>query len=114
MGAMMAFVAAMIGFASSHSLAPALLCLFVSGFALVSFASVVNTLVQTSTPDHLRGRAISVFVFAFGGFMPVGNFLAGWLAKHLGTPQAILSQGAALGVITLFIYFLRSDIADLA
>lgn len=113
-GAVMAYVVAMIGFVSTHGLPLALFCLFVCGFSLVSFASVINSLVQSSAPDHLRGRAMSVFVFCFGGFMPVGNFLAGWSAKHWGAPHAILLQGALLGILVAAIYVTHTDIRDLS
>jgi predicted MFS family arabinose efflux permease len=100
-----------IVFTRSHVMALSMACIFVFGFSMVGFSSVINTLVQKKVPDHLRGRAISIFVFSFGGCMPIGNLLAGWLAKHYKAPTALLSQGLVLVGVTLFIYFARPEIS---
>ena len=77
---------------------------------MISFASVINSLVQGSVPDHLRGRAVSLFVFSFGGCMPLGNLLAGWTAKSFGAPSALLMQGTLLGGLTLYVYLAHPEI----
>jgi MFS family permease len=92
------FVVTLIGFALSRSLGLSLLCLFGAGYTMVCVASVINTIIQGSVPDALRGRAMSAFVFAFGGCLPIGNLLAGWLAEHLGAPHALLLQAVLLGL----------------
>lgn len=97
------YVLGMLGFALSRQIGLSIVCLFVCGFSMVSFASVINSLVQSEAPDHLRGRAMSLFVFAFGGCMPFGNLLAGGLAHFLGVPTALLTQALALGAIALLL-----------
>jgi MFS family permease len=99
------FVAAMLAICFTRNTLLCMILLFVAGFAMVSFASVVNSLVQHTVPEHMRGRAMSLFVFAFGGFMPVGNLLAGIWAEHHGVPHALLGMGSALGVVIAYIYF---------
>lgn len=98
------FVLSMIGFTLSRDPLVCMVFLFLSGFSMVAFASVVNSLIQSTVSDHLRGRVMSFFVFAFGGFMPVGNLLAGTLAQHYGVPHALLGMGIALGVFLVCIY----------
>jgi len=98
------FVAGMIGFALSRNTLLCMIFLFITGFSMVSFASVVNSLVQSTVPEHMRGRAMSLFVFAFGGCMPFGNLLAGWLAHLWGVPLTLLVQGFVLGVLVLYVY----------
>jgi MFS family permease len=98
------FVAGMVGFSLSRDMLLCMVFLFITGFAMVSFASVVNSLVQSTVPEHMRGRAMSLFVFAFGGCMPFGNLLAGWLARLWGVPLALLGQGLVLGVFVLYVY----------
>ncbi len=93
------FIAGMIGFTLSRDSLVCMIFLFITGFSMVSFASVVNSLVQTNVPEHMRGRAMSLFVFAFGGCMPFGNLLAGWLAHLWGVPAALLAQGCFLGIL---------------
>jgi len=108
------FVISMLGFSHSHWLLLSTGCLFVAGFSMIGFASVINTLVQSSVPDHLRGRAVSIFVFSFGGCMPLGNLLAGWLAKTYGAPLALAGQGAVLGVFVAYFYLTHPEVHSLS
>ena len=98
------FVLAMVLFPFSRDMLLCMIFLFAAGFSLVSFSSVVNSLFQTSVPDHMRGRAMSLFVFSFGGCMPFGNLLAGWLGRLWGVPTALLAQAGLLGILVLCIY----------
>lgn len=98
------FVLSMVSFCLSRDMLLCMIFLFISGFAMVAFASVVNSLIQSTVSDHMRGRVMSLFVFSFGGFMPVGNLLAGTLAQHYGVPHALLGMGLALGVFLVCIY----------
>jgi MFS family permease len=97
------FVAGMIAFSFSRDILVCMVFLFIIGFSMVSFASVVNSLVQSKVPEHMRGRAMSLFVFAFGGCMPFGNLLAGWLARQWSVPSALLLQGLVLGLLVGYI-----------
>jgi len=104
------FVGGMLGFALSKNMLISVVCLFLAGFSMVSYASVINTVIQNAVPDHLRGRAMSLFVFSFGGCMPFGNLMAGYFAKVFTAPVALLGQGAALGCFALYIYFFHPEI----
>ncbi len=99
------FVVALISFSFTRNALLGMIFLFLAGFSMVTFASVVNSLVQTAVPEQMRGRAMSLFVFAFGGCMPFGNLLAGWLAHLWGVPSALLVQGCLLGILVAYIYF---------
>ena len=98
------FVASLLVFTFLRNPLLCMVFLFVAGFSMVTFASVVNSLVQSNVPEHMRGRAMSLFVFAFGGCMPFGNLLAGWLAHLWGVPTALLVQGCLLGIVVVYIY----------
>ena len=97
------FIAGMIAFTFSRDTLLCMIFLFITGFSMVSFASVLNSLLQTAVPEHMRGRAMSLFVFAFGGCMPFGNLLAGWLAHVWGVPRALLVQGCVLALLVGYI-----------
>ena len=56
--------------------------LFAIGIAFTLFTANANALVQLGAPDHLRGRLIGLYLFAFLGFAPVGGLFAGWLAER--------------------------------
>ena len=71
----------------------ALLPLVGSGFMLPM--SAANTLLQTITPDHLRGRIMSLFLMMFMGAPPIASLLAGSLALHIGAPLTVSVTGVA-------------------
>lgn len=78
------------------------LLLFCIGISFTLFTANANALVQLAAPDHLRGRLISLYLFAFLGLAPVGGLLAGWLAEVGGTTLAFGVAGvtslAAMGI----------------
>ena len=52
-----------------------------------------NTILQTVVDDDKRGRIMSFYTMAFMGTAPFGSFLAGSLAKFIGTPNTLLIGG---------------------
>jgi len=63
------------------------------GFCMMTQMSASNTLIQTMTPDHLRGRVMAVYSMMFMGMAPLGSLLAGIAAEHLGAPITIAIGG---------------------
>jgi MFS family permease len=96
----------LFAFAPSFWVAIALLAL--SGWAMITLLATTNTLLQTTTPDELRGRVMSLYTLVLVGLMPFGNLLAGYLAEHLGSAPLALALGNALVLITGIIVVLRS------
>lgn len=113
MGSTFMFVIGMLGFSLTRYFPLSLGCLAVAGFSMVGIGAVVNTYIQQSAPEHLRGRAISLFVFCFGGVMPLGNLLAGYLAHIMGAPAALLAQGIGLGSFALYVYFWHPEVRSM-
>jgi MFS family permease len=72
----------------------ALLLLPLLGFAMTTTMSMANTTVQTSTPNELRGRVLSVYLTVFAGSAPFGALVAGAAAHAFGTPTSIAICGA--------------------
>jgi MFS family permease len=68
--------------------------LFVSGVGFTLWSSNTNSTLQLEAPDHLRGRIVGLYFFAFTGTGPFGGLLAGWLSKVGGTQLAFLVAGA--------------------
>ena len=54
-----------------------------------------NTLIQSMTPDRLRGRVMAVYSMMFMGLAPFGAFLAGALAHRIGAPWTVALGGFA-------------------
>ncbi len=67
--------------------------LFAVGVSFTLFTANANALVQLGAPDHLRGRMIGLYLFAFVGLAPVGGLLTGWLADLGGTQLAFAVAG---------------------
>ena len=86
--------------------------LFGIGVAFTLFTANANALVQLAAPDHLRGRLIGIYLFAFLGLAPIGGLFAGWLAELGGTQLAFAVAGvASLGTIA-FAHVRRSRVTD--
>jgi MFS family permease len=66
---------------------------FFCGFGAILFFSTSNTLIQSETPHELRGRVMGLWALGFGGGMPLGSFLIGLLASHVGAGQALQAGG---------------------
>src|SRR6266550_14982 len=56
-----------------HSLGPAILLLFLIGVFFTLYTANSNTVLQLRAPDHLRGRVIGFYYFAFNGLAPLGG-----------------------------------------
>lgn len=67
------------------------------GFAMIAFTTTTNSLIQLHTPDHLRGRVMSIYTLVFSGFTPFGSFLSGSASNLWGAP---LTMGLG-GLISL-------------
>jgi MFS family permease len=73
--------------------------LVVAGLGFMTQNATANTLVQTTVPDGLRGRVMSVYMMVFQGFFPIGSLIAGTVAENFGIPA-----GAAFGGIIALAY----------
>ena len=99
-------------FAQVRWLPLSLFLIFLAGVSLIFVFAMTNTLVQTLSPDALRGRVMGVYNFAFFGFLPLGGLLAGSLAERFGEPSTLLvlpliALGGAIWVVAATPHFLR-------
>jgi MFS family permease len=89
-------------FGTQRSLLGAMLFIGLTSFAVMVFLGMANTLMQTRTPDHLRGRAMSVHTMVFIGFMPLGQMFLGALGSAIGINNAFLAGGILVVSIALY------------
>ncbi len=68
--------------------------LFAVGVSFTLWTSNANAILQLGVPDHLRGRVVGLYLFAFAGLAPIGGLLAGWLTDVGGTELSFLVGGA--------------------
>jgi MFS family permease len=67
--------------------------LFVVGVCFTLWTSNSQSMLQLAAPDHLRGRVLSLWLFAFAGLAPLGGLFAGWLSDVGGTALAFYVAG---------------------
>jgi MFS family permease len=87
--------------APQHSLGPAVVLLFIAGICFTVYTANSNAVLQLRAPDHLRGRVIGFYYFAFNGLAPLGGVLTGWLAARGGTELAFGVAGGVTALVAL-------------
>jgi MFS family permease len=84
-------------FSSSRSFIASALLLILVGMMFVIQNSLANTLLQIATPDHLRGRVMSVYTMITQGMMRMGGLQAGLVADFV-SPQFSVGAGALISL----------------
>jgi MFS family permease len=87
--------------APSHTLVGCVLLLFVTGVCFTVWTSNSNSALQLEAPDHLRGRVVGLYYYAFNGLVPLGGLLTGWLAARGGTELSFAVAGTIGLAMTL-------------
>jgi MFS family permease len=103
--AVLGYGAATALFGLSTTFWPAFLALAATGAADTVSMVIRNTIRQLHTPDHIRGRMISVNMIFFMGGPQLGELEAGLLAGWLGAPFSVVSGG--LGCILAVLWVAR-------
>ena len=93
-----AFGILLILFSAARALPLAMALLVLTGCAMIVNNSLTNTMIQTSAPDHLRGRVMGFYSFVFVGMAPFGAFLFGLASEHIGVPTALRIGGAVVAL----------------
>jgi MFS family permease len=88
-----AFGVSLMMFAFSRSFWLSCALLLPVGFAMMVEMGSSNTLIQTMSPDHLRGRVMSVYSMMFMGMAPLGAVLSGVAAGRWGAPVTVAVGG---------------------
>ncbi|WP_120520591.1 MFS transporter [Arthrobacter celericrescens] len=95
-------------------LLPAALCCVLAGVSDSVSAVFRTTILQSATPDHLRGRLQGVFIVVVAGGPRIGDMLAGGVTKVLSEGWVLLLGGALCIVVSWLVArrqkgFLRYD-----
>jgi MFS family permease len=97
--AVVTFGLATIGFGLSQSLLLSLLFLAIMGAADMVSVVIRQTLVQTETPDALRGRVSAVNALFIGASNELGEFESGVLAGFVGPLPAVVAGGVGTIIV---------------
>jgi MFS family permease len=102
-GSVLLYGAAIIGFGLSRIYLLSLFFLFLMGMGDMISTIIRNTTRQLLTPDHLRGRMVSINMLFTQGGSHLGDGEAGFLAHFAGAPIATVIGGTGTILITLLI-----------
>ncbi len=94
-------------FASARTIPLSLLVFTGAGAGMVLVLNLANAIVQTSTPDHLRGRVMGAYTWIFFGAMPLGALWLGTAAESIGEVETVLINGvlALCVAVAILIFF---------
>jgi len=85
---------------------PASLLLLVGiGLGTILIMNLANAMIQTMTPERLRGRVMGAYTWVFFGFMPLGALWTGWMAGRIGLPQTVIMNGVLALIFAVLIWF---------
>jgi MFS family permease len=87
------FAIALILLGFTHNTPLASVFFMIAGWGMVTQLALNNTLVQLNSPNELRGRVLSTYIWAMNGVSPFGSLLIGWLAQNWGIQVAVLIGG---------------------
>lgn len=103
LGAVTAFGVATIVFGLSRAFLLTLFALIFVGASDSVSTILRNTIRQMQTPDHIRGRMVSINQIFFAGGPQLGEIEAGAVAQAFGLPAAIISGGVGCIVTVLVV-----------
>ena len=112
-----AFSLSLTGFGLSRTYWLSLALMVPIGFFMMIQFGASNTLIQTMSPDSLRGRVMSVYSMMFMGMAPIGALVAGAVAERVGAALAVAGGGiiclAASGVFAFWLPRVRASAREL-
>lgn len=98
--------------AYAKALPVALIFMTLSGVGMMAQTSTINTYIQTHAAPNMRARAISYYVMAYQGMIPVGSLLIGALASSLGARTAVAIEGFIGIAATIGFLLYRNHVTD--
>lgn len=94
-----------MGFAPNIYIASLLIAL--CGIFGIWFFSLANSILQLNTDDRYRGRVMSVYAMVFAGTTPIGSFMAGFLAEHIGVDRTFILVGVIIVMVIATLQVIR-------
>jgi MFS family permease len=85
----------LMGISKTHGAFSGAPFLFLVGVSMMIILGGSNVIIQTIVAPNYRGRVVSVYAMAFGGTVPIGNLLVGWISSNVGLCQTFFICGVA-------------------
>jgi len=87
--------------------------LVVCGVFFTTYTANSNATIQLQSPDHIRGRVLGLYYYAWNGLAPAGSLLVGWLCAAGGTTLAFsVAGGCALAMTALGAWALKRPLRE--
>ncbi len=88
-------------------------CLFgcIGAFSIMQF-NTTNTLFQLMSPPALRGRVISMHVWAIAGVAPLGVLAFGYISEWFGIRQSLMTGGLILAIFSAWGWFQSRSLTE--
>jgi predicted MFS family arabinose efflux permease len=77
---------------------------FFMGAAFMIEYTMINTLLQTSVDDHMRGRIMALYTITFLGLAPFGNLALGALSARFGLGPSVAAFAAISLALSLIVF----------
>ncbi len=74
----------------------------VLGFFYFAAITSLSTVLQKRLDDRVRGRVLAVWMMAFGGTVPIGGLIAGWVVERTDVTVIVLIGAAVAGFLAWF------------
>ena len=97
--ALIAFAILLAGFAMVRSIRVAFPTVAVLGFAYFMVITSLSMVLQQHLEDRLRGRIMALWIMSFGGTVPIGVLIGGYLVKGGVSITAVMLGGAVIAVL---------------
>lgn len=104
LGGCLLFTISLFLFTLTKDLYLALPMMFLSGIGISTQIAMVNSTIQKTVDNHIRGRVLSIYTLAFLGTQPLGSFLVGLITEHFGPQFAIQFGAVILLMFALYLY----------
>jgi MFS family permease len=92
-----------LGFGASQNIGLSCFLMMMSGFGMFMTGATCNTILQTLVDEEKRSRVMSYYTMFFIGVAPLGHYLAGWLAEHIGAPRTFM-VGGCISIVTGLVF----------
>lgn len=86
---------------------------FIGAFGIMQLVGS-NTILQSYSPPHLRGRVISVHVWSLAGMHPLGALLFGYLSEIYGLSLSFYIGGVVIFVYGSFVLMFAKNVREIA
>ncbi|MGH2772214.1 MAG: MFS transporter [Actinomycetota bacterium] len=97
--AILAFALGLGGLGTFRAYAAGIFFLLICGAAFLASVATLNTTVQLTVPERIRGRVLAIYLMGLTGSFPLGALVQGRLADTLGAPATVLIAAAGLLVV---------------